>query len=320
MPQKLSRFLTKQVSCSGFFACVLACSSLLTVTGYFGQLGWLLDATSHFRVQYAAVQFACCLLLLFKRKWKILIAGCLFLMINAAEILSLYVRLPGQKPEITQTIKILQINVHASNTQYSKTIQYVHKIKPDILSLQEISARWLTSLSPGLRDFQFSKIITREDSFGMALFSRLPLHRAEVRYFGSAGVPSIVAQISIAGHPVSMILTHPVPPDGDGFPLRNEQLESISAYRTKLGKSVIVIGDLNITSLSYYFKRFAKAMNVYDSRKGFGVQPTWPAMLPVLLIPIDHILVSKNVAVLERKTGPDIGSDHYPVYIEVGLE
>ena len=43
-----------------------------------------------------------------------------------------------------------------------------------------------------------------------------------------------------------------------------------------------VIGDLNTTSWSYYYKRFVSRMKLYDSRKGFGVHASWPTMLPIL--------------------------------------
>ena len=36
-------------------------------------------------------------------------------------------------------------------------------------------------------------------------------------------------------------------------------------------------------------------------------------------VPIDHCLVSEDIAVISRKTGPRIGSDHLPLYIEVSI-
>ncbi len=55
-------------------------------------------------------------------------------------------------------------------------------------------------------------------------------------------------------------------------------------------------------------------MDLIDSRIGFGSKMTWPAMLPLMGITIDHILVSKDITVLKHEVGPNIGSDHYPVY------
>lgn len=83
---------------------------------------------------------------------------------------------------------------------------------------------------------------------------------------------------------------------------------------------MILIGDLNTTSWSYYFKNFIKAMQLVDSRKGFGLQTTWPSILPIMAITIDHILISPDIKVLNHKIGPHIGSDHYPVFVELVIE
>lgn len=46
--------------------------------------------------------------------------------------------------------------------------------------------------------------------------------------------------------------------------------------------------------------------------------PTWKVGSP-LAIPIDHALATKALAITKREVGPDIGSDHRPLLIEVGF-
>jgi endonuclease/exonuclease/phosphatase (EEP) superfamily protein YafD len=60
--------------------------------------------------------------------------------------------------------------------------------------------------------------------------------------------------------------------------------------------------------------------NLHDSRKGFGIQPTWPSDKPIFMVPIDHVLVSKEIRIQNRFTGPDIGSDHRPVIVDFSLD
>jgi endonuclease/exonuclease/phosphatase (EEP) superfamily protein YafD len=57
-----------------------------------------------------------------------------------------------------------------------------------------------------------------------------------------------------------------------------------------------------------------------NSRRGFGILPTWPTFLPLLSIPIDHFLLSPEFAVLKTGQGPNIGSDHVPLITELMLQ
>jgi endonuclease/exonuclease/phosphatase (EEP) superfamily protein YafD len=82
----------------------------------------------------------------------------------------------------------------------------------------------------------------------------------------------------------------------------------------------MVLGDLNTTSWSPYFRDLVADSGLLDSRRGFGVEPSWPSFgLPLLRIPIDHGLVSPAVSVLDRRIGPAAGSDHLPLVIDFAL-
>jgi len=45
-------------------------------------------------------------------------------------------------------ISILLINVHTSNQKYDLTKNYIEKVKPDILVLEEINKKWFSELLP----------------------------------------------------------------------------------------------------------------------------------------------------------------------------
>ncbi len=50
---------------------------------------------------------------------------------------------------------------------------------------------------------------------------------------------------------------------------------------------------------------------------GFGLKPTWPTSLPLLMIPLDHCLLSPGLRVTSFEVGPRVGSDHLPVLVEI---
>jgi len=219
-----------------------------------------------------------------------------------------------------KSIKMVLINVNSSNTNYSAVSRYIEKMSPDILALEEINERWLKELRPVLKNYSLIQEIPREDNFGIGLYSRIPMDEGKVIIFSEANVPSITANFVWQGQLVSLLFTHPVPPGSPRYyAWRNEQLQNMAFMREQFGENFILLGDLNTTSWSSYFKTLIRDMKLKDTRKGFGLQPSWPAQMPVLGIAIDHCLVSEKFKVIDRRVGPNIGSDHYPVFVELSL-
>lgn len=64
------------------------------------------------------------------------------------------------------------------------------------------------------------------------------------------------------------------------------------------------------------FKRLLRQSGLKDSAQGRGVCPTWPTFNPLMLIPLDHCLYSSGIEIMARQTGPQVGSDHFPVIVD----
>lgn len=299
-------------------------SAILTVASFFSKFGWWFDLASHFHLQYFVIQLTCIIFCIFQKRWRILSLAVISALVNFSFIVPLY--LPSEN-KISKSIghphklSILLINLNSSNKKYEVTLNYIKDKNPDVLALEEINEKWLSELSEILRSYPYKKFIPRRDNFGIGLFSKIPPDNMGIKYYGSVEVPSILANYTFNKKPMTLLFTHPVPPASlNYFNWRNEQLENIISNRQLFKDRMILIGDLNTTSWSYYFKNFIKAMHLVDSRKGFGLQTTWPSILPIMAITIDHILISPDIKVLNHKIGPHIGSDHYPVFVELVIE
>jgi endonuclease/exonuclease/phosphatase (EEP) superfamily protein YafD len=55
-----------------------------------------------------------------------------------------------------------------------------------------------------------------------------------------------------------------------------------------------------------------------NSQRGYGLAATWPTR-PLTLVPLDHMLHSDSLTTVARDIGPDLGSDHLPLTVEVSV-
>jgi endonuclease/exonuclease/phosphatase (EEP) superfamily protein YafD len=236
--------------------------------------------------------------------------------VNLMSVLPLYFGGSSAPDDAAPTLRAMLLNVNTRLGDPDRVRIVTSAVDPDILILEEISAAWMADLAWLTNSYPHSLAQSREDNFGIGLFSKLPLAEAEIVYIGDAEVPSIVATVSASQTHLRVIATHPLPPVGSNYSRwRNDQLERLPDYvRSPL--PVLVLGDLNVTPWNHHFRRLLARTGLRDSMKGFGVQPTWPNFNPLLRIPIDHCLHSADIAVVDRKVGESVSSDHYPVIVD----
>lgn len=300
---------------------LLTTSLLLTLAGFFSAYHWWFDLASHFRLQYLGLQLLCIVLCVLQKCKKLLVATMLVAALNFYSIVPVYVPLGGISSEYYEkTIKMVLINVNSQNTNSAAVIEYIKANDPDIVALEEINKRWVGELAAALKEFPHFKEVPREDNFGIGLYSKIPMDDMQIAMFSGANVPSVVSRFKWKEKPVTLVFMHPVPPaTQEYYDWRNEQFQNIAFVREQFGENFILLGDLNTTSWSAHFQNLVRAMDLKDTREGFGLQITWPAMMPILGIAIDHCLVSREISVVNRKVGPNVGSDHYPVFVELGF-
>jgi len=262
--------------------------------------------------------FASLLVLLRKRAASVVFGVCALL--NLIQLWPQLWPVRVSKTNGDAPLTALLVNVRTENREFAKVRNLAIAKKADVVVFEEVNNEWMSELNSLSSHFTNFVAEAREDNFGIALFSRLPLRDARVEHFGDAEVPSIVAHVLTPAGEVLLVATHPLPPVGaERFNLRNGQLQAVAEYVKSVPGPAIVLGDLNVSPWSYYFKRFAREAGLVDTTRGHGFQPTWPAMLPLLAVPIDHCLCSDSILVLARETGPHIGSDHYPLTIRLRI-
>lgn len=300
----------------GIFGLPVAAVCLLTLLGFLGRLWWFFDLASHFRSQYLFILFLSSLILLLGKQPAAAGGVAVFALINLAFVAPLYIH-TNPAIEVVPDRRILLLNVLQRNNHYEEVRSLIRSEQPDIIVLVETNQKWLDELSEFQSVYPYTHSKPREDNYGVALLSREPLQEAEIRYFGEAGVPSVVAHLLIGKYPLTVIGTHPPPPKGAlNSTFRNQQLDGLADLAREQSGEVILCGDLNMSPWSPFFWRLLKKSGLQNSARGFGLQPTWPTDRPLLRVPIDHCLVSAGITVSNRQVGPFVGSDHFPVILD----
>lgn len=269
---------------------------------------------SHFRLQYLAVSLL--LLIVFGALRNSAYSAVLLLAVglNASYVVPWY--LGGAPPEDARTLKLMQVNILSRNEQHDRLLELVDTEQPDLVFLQEVSREWLDSIESLHEEYPFSYAQPRYDNFGIALFSRLPLDSVTHVDSPPLDYPTIVATLTIDDIPLTLINTHPtIPLTRQGVEARNEQLQSVAEIVNTTSGAVILSGDFNTSIWGPSYRKLLEATGLRDARRGTGILPTWPTLMPFAMIPIDHALVSGEIGVVEIRSGARIGSDHLPLIL-----
>jgi endonuclease/exonuclease/phosphatase (EEP) superfamily protein YafD len=301
-----------------------AFTTLLVGLWLLGQchLGWLSDLASHFQVQYFLSFCALALVALQRRLWAWLAFLLLVSIITYNSVAPYAVSTADSKTASAPAVRVMQANVLLKNHDYDRVIKAIQKYNPDILSLQEVDPGWLESLHPALKAYPYHiERVHVGRYFGIALFSKLPLSNVQIRYLDGVSRPVLLADVLLGGQKIMLAAMHPYSPGSlVRYYNRDRQLQAFVKTRQALRENLILLGDLNNSPFSVSFRDFLKQSGLKDARIGQGVYPTWPALLPLLWIPIDHVLVSPAFEVTGLQTGPYIGSDHLPLIVDLSFK
>ncbi|MEO7994262.1 MAG: endonuclease/exonuclease/phosphatase family protein [bacterium] len=303
----------------GLFGALMAVISIASIAGLGTNYWWPLENAAVFKVQYCLLLVLGALVYGFgKRSRAALLLGVLAL-INGAAFLPLYVGRDHPQAAAPQ-LRIMICNVYMYNTEYSKVLDLIAHEQPDVIVFAEVTPEWVSHLAPLKAEYPYVLAEPEDGAMGLAFCTRVPPESLTMEHYGLVRNPTAVARFRIDGHPLTVIGTHPVPPlSADFVAWRNSQMNEIADTVARESGAVIVAGDLNMTSESPVFQHLCQIGKLHDSRRGFGPQASWPSDEIYARIAIDHCLVSRQVQVHNRRLGPAVGSDHWPVIIDIAV-
>ena len=300
---------------------------------------WWVQATGFPRLQTLAVLAVALggLLLLrwptHPRVWGALVLGIALALVGQASFLWPYLPLapkavpdasPAQAHDSTNRLRILVINVLIKNREGARLRQLVQATQPDVLLTLEPDSWWAQALKPLQASYPYRVELPRPDAYGLILYSRLPLAATQVQDLLQRGVPSVRTRLRLpSGRQVDFFGIHPTPPIPDNYPdgvgLRGMALGKVADLVRANTLPTIVAGDFNDVSWSGTIRQLTRTGQLRDVSRGRGLYNTFDARSHLARWPLDHFFVSPQWRVIALERLPDVGSDHFPLYIELAL-
>jgi len=202
---------------------------------------------------------------------------------------------------------------NAAHTKRADEIaDYIHQFNADLIGIVEAGTKTKKVRSAWKNAFPNYNVELLEGE--MALITRGEILSKESGSLGRRGRFNLL-EVTLNGERFHVLLV-----DIDGDPLRSRAPAFASLakmIRAYSHAKLIVMGDFNTPFDSVLFESFRQELTHAFERGGGGFAETWPVPLPVLAI--DHIWVSKNINVANCNLNWSRFSDHRSVVANVAL-
>lgn len=305
-----------------------------TVLSFSKRPHWLFRMWDFPRMQIAAVAAAGALAYaVFFSRWTVgeiaLIAASVAVV--AFQLYRVHAYTPMVRPTVKRArhadpenrITLLISNVLQDNRHYDRLLEAVRREDPDVVLAMEVDQSWINALEPLTENYPRVVRCPLDNYYGMVLFSRLELINPQLQFLVQEDIPSIHTGVKLrSGVVISFHGIHPRPPE----PIRNQPSSPRDAELVVVGRAIgkekgkvptIVAGDLNDVAWSDTSELFVRLSGLLDPRAGRGFYNTFNANNPLFRWALDHIFHSIHFELVRMKRLPSIGSDHFPILIEL---
>lgn len=224
------------------------------------------------------------------------------------------------------TLRVLDSNLQLGNRCFDLFSDVVARTKPDVICLEELSNDWRQTLEKlkVSQDYPYQAVYPRNDYGGMGILSRYPIVDQKVIYVEKLAFPSIVVRLEVPStsgskQVWSVACIHTAAPLLPvNFHRRNREMAAMAKIGRELKAPAVFCGDFNCVPWSQYFKLFEEESGLTNTGRGGLPELSWSSIAPeAFRIPIDHVFTSKDVLCKSHKMEGNVGSDHYPIVVEV---
>lgn len=290
---------------------------LVTLLPWLGRHLALLDLAAQFLLQGMVATAVVGALALLRRRPRHAAVGAVCLALQLAIVH------PGWAPPRPTAqaapspgLRLLVFNVWVDNRRPAELLRYVAEERPDALVLVEVLGPWREMVE--ILQAEYPERLDCLDLPGcdVVILAKRPLRNPIATRDPASGTPLVAGQLQLADGSVTIAGTHLIRPIGVGT--LADQLAQARWLATRLAElsgPIVLAGDFNAVGWGRLVTTLAASTGLRPLPTLVG---TYPSPLPwPLRIPIDHALVSPELAAAIRRTGPHLGSDHRPLIIDL---
>ena len=214
-----------------------------------------------------------------------------------------------------ECLTVITANIHGRRDAMEQLSVLAIRENADLISINEAVVR--LEKYPYRRDLPEHQHIVHASRDNMPrhmgnpimLLSKLPLaDENKILRRDTAGRAYITVELAGRWQGTRVVLAHAMAPLwGEGLKARNTLLR-VAGEAAQQSETFIMLGDFNLTPWAPEFRRLP-GKRAGDPRGA----ATWPTPLPVIGLPIDHIMFEGDLELVEVRVLEPIGSDHLPV-------
>ncbi len=296
---------------------------LATLFALLARSWCVFDLFCHFRLQYALAALTLGVVAMMLRAWPLAAVLLAIALLHGWTIRALWLAETPARPVYGMPLRLAAANVRRSNPTPAAAVEWLRRADADLVLLVEArTGKWPQALADIGNLYPYRAPDGWRAGAPVILFSRYPILAYRTVTQPLDRRPYLLAKVGLTARQVAVAGVHPPSPSpGDAVDSRRRNLELDHIARTieDAQRPLLVAGDFNTTPWSPHFRDLMQATDLRLAAAGQGYIATWPRSLWPARIPIDHVLVRGAVAVTDFSRGPAIGSDHFPVVVDLRI-
>jgi endonuclease/exonuclease/phosphatase (EEP) superfamily protein YafD len=305
---------------------VLAVANLTLIAAVAGGFSALADIVAPLTGHLIGIGLAASLALLARRwVWAIMTAGVLItaavhVWLGLAPVATTPAGLGRVADASGQNLGVLALNTWHGYGDAGRLERYLATAPADVVVLSEFGPDKRPMLASLKSTYPFQVDCADRWPCSLALLSRRPFEAAGVGHIAPDDQESAPGEMpdfvwAKFGGSLTIIGTHLHRPSRDPW-LHERQVTALTQLVRHIDGPLVLAGDLNMSPWSNAFRKLRAVAGLTPASVLMPSWPAWPMALPQ--VALDHILVSPELAVAAAGTGPAVGSDHLPVWAQIG--